>query len=328
MNKILFFIDIRNRYLADDLKKQGGEGTKIILILVKITIAQHFITLIMIIFTRSGQLHEKVLQLKKQGKKIGFIPTMGALHEGHFSLVEACKSNTSIAVCSIFVNPAQFNDPTDFEKYPKTIEKDIHQLHNAQADILFLPSTEEIYPEGMNTGQHYNLGFLETRLEGFYRPGHFQGVCKVMHKLLSIVEPHELYMGQKDFQQCMVIKKLLSDQHIVTNFNIVPTMREISGLAMSSRNQRLSEAGKQQAATLYRALNHIKENFGATELNTLKQQAKNMMTDAGFEKIDYLEVCNPADLAPATNNRSFPNNAALTAAFIEGIRLIDNIIIN
>lgn len=282
----------------------------------------------MIIFTRSGQLHEKVLQAKKQGRRIGFIPTMGALHAGHFSLVEACKSNGDIAVCSIFVNPAQFNDPTDFEKYPKTIEKDIHQLHSARTDILFLPSTEEIYPEGMNTGPHYELGFLETRLEGFYRPGHFQGVCKVMHKLLNIVEPHELYMGQKDFQQCMVIKKLLADQHISTRLNIVPTMREASGLAMSSRNQRLSETGKQKAAALYQALNHIKENFAIQKLSTLKQQAQDMMIKAGFEKIDYLEVCNADDLTAAIDNQSFPNNAALTAAFIEGIRLIDNLIIN
>ena len=130
----------------------------------------------------------------------------GALHSGHISLIGESKLHCDITICSIFVNPTQFNDPADFEKYPVTIENDIYQLHKTGTDILFLPSVAEIYPNGLDNGPHYELGFLESILEGYYRPGHFQGVCRVMHRLLTICQPDELYMGQKDYQQCMVVK--------------------------------------------------------------------------------------------------------------------------
>lgn len=328
MNKILFFIDIRNRYLADDFKNQGGEGTEIILILLKITIAQHFISNFMIIFRKSGQLLEKLQQLKNEGKKSGFVPTMGALHDGHISLVEQSRKLCDITICSIFVNPAQFNDPADFEKYPITIESDIHQLYKAKTDILFLPPVNEIYPEGLANGPSYDLGFLETILEGYYRPGHFQGVCRVMHRLLTICQPDELFMGQKDYQQCMVVKKLLTDYDLGSTLNIVPTKRESNGLAMSSRNLRLSDPARTKASAIYSALTHIKDNFCSTPLNQLKQQALVMIESAGFDKVDYLDICNAGDLTPATPDQTFDHNVALAAAFIEGVRLIDNLAIN
>ena len=145
----------------------------------------------------------------EKGKTIGFVPTMGALHAGHISLIKASKNENPITVCSIFVNPTQFNDPKDFEKYPVTIEKDIDMLKEAGCDVLFLPSVEEMYPEGIVTENHYDLGYLETILEGKFRPGHFQGVCMVMQRLLKIVSRIDLYLGQKDYQQCMVIKRLI-----------------------------------------------------------------------------------------------------------------------
>ena len=194
----------------------------------------------MIIYKESAALNIKLQKIKSEDQKIGFVPTMGALHAGHISLINDSREMGNTTVCSIFVNPTQFNDQKDFEKYPVDIEKDIYLLEKAGTEILFLPSVKEMYPEGLTTLYQYDLGFLETILEGFYRPGHFQGVCRIVHKLLNIVQPHHLFMGQKDYQQCMVIKRLITDYSINTQLNIVATERENSGLAMSSRNLRLS----------------------------------------------------------------------------------------
>src|SRR5690348_11900589 len=176
----------------------------------------------MIIFKKALALQNKLKQLKKSKEKIGFVPTMGALHDGHLALIEQSKSVDTTTVCSIFVNPTQFNDKKDFEKYPVTIENDIYLLEKSNTNILFLPSVDEIYPEGLATNFSYDLGFLETILEGFYRPGHFQGVCRVMDKLLNIVQPDDLFMGQKDYQQCMVIKRLIELNKISTQLHVVP----------------------------------------------------------------------------------------------------------
>src|SRR5215212_8351624 len=162
----------------------------------------------MIIFKTPDALSGHINQQKKSGKKIGFVPTMGALHEGHLSLIGVAKKPNDLTICSIFVNPTQFNNPEDFKLYPVTIEKDIEQLIRAGCDILFLPSVDEMYPAG-HSKKHYPLGRIETILEGYYRPGHFQGVCQIVDRLLDIVRPDNLYLGQKDFQQCMVIRKLL-----------------------------------------------------------------------------------------------------------------------
>src|SRR6476469_4861359 len=167
----------------------------------------------MTIFKRISDLSEHLNMLRSAQKTIGFVPTMGALHEGHLSLINTSKLKCDVTVCSIFVNPTQFNDPADFEKYPITIEKDIELLIRNGCDVLFLPSIVEMYPEGTSQTERYDLGELEDRLEGFYRPGHFQGVCRIVDKLLSAVQPDQLFMGQKDFQQCMVIKRLIELKH-------------------------------------------------------------------------------------------------------------------
>src|SRR6476660_2225904 len=223
----------------------------------------------MIIFKKGLPLQNRLKQLKNINKKIGFVPTMGALHNGHLALIEQSKSPDTTTVCSIFVNPTQFNDKKDFEKYPVTIENDIYLLEKASTDILFIPAVDEIYPDGLATNFSYDLGYLETMLEGFYRPGHFQGVCRVMHKLLNIVQPDDLFMGQKDYQQCMVIKKLIESYNLKAYLNVVPTQRENSGLAMSSRNLLLSDAAKQKATTIYNALNFIKDNLSNIPLPRL-----------------------------------------------------------
>lgn len=279
----------------------------------------------MIIY-KEVSLQSHLQKLKNNNKKIGFVPTMGALHNGHLSLIKHSKTADDITVCSVFVNPVQFNDKKDFEKYPVTIENDIYLLEKEKVDILFSPSIEEMYPEGLETNFSYDLGYLETMLEGFYRPGHFQGVCRVMHKLLNIVQPNDLFMGQKDYQQCMVIKKLIKMFGIPTILHIVPTQREENGLAMSSRNLRLSATAKQQAAAIYKALSFIKRNISTMPVQQLEKEASAIMFNAGFEKIDYIEICDADTLKPVTDNHK-NKMVALTAAFIEGVRLIDNLLL-
>jgi pantoate--beta-alanine ligase len=282
----------------------------------------------MIIYKESAALHIKLQKIKLEEKKIGFVPTMGALHNGHISLIADSRKRGNTTVCSIFVNPTQFNDQKDFEKYPIDIEKDIFLLEKAGTDILFLPSVKEMYPEGLTTLYQYDLGFLETILEGYYRPGHFQGVCRIVHKLLNIVQPHHLFMGQKDYQQCMVIKKLISDYSIHTKLNIVETEREENGLAMSSRNLRLSAEAKQKATAVYKALQFIKANLHELSIMQLKEEAIAIIANAGFEKIDYVEICNASTLQPVAMADNNSKLIVLAAAFIESVRLIDNLMLN
>jgi len=281
----------------------------------------------MIIFKKGLPLQNRLKQLKNINKKIGFVPTMGALHNGHLALIEQSKSPDTTTVCSIFVNPTQFNDKKDFEKYPVTIENDIYLLEKANTDILFIPAVDEIYPDGLATNFSYDLGYLETMLEGFYRPGHFQGVCRVMHKLRNIVQSDDLFMGQKDYQQCMVIKRLIELYKIPTQLHLVPTRREESGLAMSSRNVRLSDEAKQKASAIFKALGFIKNNISSLSIDQLKEKATAIILDAGFEKIDYIEICDADSLMPL-NKFQQTKMVALAAAFIEGVRLIDNMLLN
>jgi len=281
----------------------------------------------MIIYKKILPLQNRLQQLKQNNKKIAFVPTMGALHNGHLSLIKQSKTVDATTVCSIFVNPAQFNDKNDFEKYPVTIENDIYLLEKANTEILFLPAVDEIYPEGLTTNFSCDLGYLETILEGFYRPGHFQGVCRVIHKLLNIVKPDYLFMGQKDYQQCMVIKRLIELYKMPTELRLVPTQREENGLAMSSRNMRLSEDAKQKASAIFKALTFIKNNVSSQSIEQLKQKASAIILDAGFEKIDYIEICDAETLKPLDKVQQ-TKMVVLTAAFIEGVRLIDNTLIN
>lgn len=280
----------------------------------------------MIIIKKVADLQNHLLAQKKEGKKIGFVPTMGALHQGHLSLLKQCIEQNEITVCSIFVNPTQFNNQEDFKHYPKTVEKDIELLVEVGCSVLFLPSTDEIYPPGFQP-RKYDLGDLETKWEGQYRPGHFQGVCQVMDRLLSIVDPDRLYLGQKDFQQCMVIKKLEKDIfHDRTEIKIVPTQREKDGLAMSSRNLRLSAEQRQKATAIYQSLLYIKEQTGTQANDALTTTATSILNDAGFS-VDYVTVVQQETLMPIAVQDGQPA-VALIAATIGNIRLIDNMILN
>lgn len=281
------------------------------------------------IFKKPAALREFLDRKSIEQKTIGFVPTMGALHAGHLSLVNEANKQNDIVLSSIFINPTQFNDPEDFKKYPVTIEKDISMLESASCDLLFLPSVDDIYPNGTNNLKHYKLGFLETVLEGKFRPGHFQGVCQVMHRLLEIVLPNDLYLGQKDYQQCMVIKKLIDliglDKKI--KVNICATLREDDGLAMSSRNTRLTVGDRVTATTISAALRYIKENIRQGDTTRIKEEAKKMLLQKGF-KTDYVEIANADTLELIQDWDGKQKIVALAAAFLNDVRLIDNMAIN
>jgi pantoate--beta-alanine ligase len=251
---------------------------------------------------------------------------MGALHEGHLSLIEGAKKENAIVVCSIFVNPTQFNDPKDFEKYPITIEADIELLEKAGVHVLFLPSVTEIYPNGTGQLPSYDLGYLETVLEGKYRPGHFQGVCQVMDRLMQLVKPDNLYMGQKDYQQCMVVKKLIQLTGIKVNFHTCTTLRETDGLAMSSRNRRLNAEERQKAVIVSGVLDRIRKTVQPGPLEPIVSAAEQALTENGF-KVDYVAIAGADNLElPDEWDGSRPL-VTLAAVHLNEVRLIDNMLI-
>jgi pantoate--beta-alanine ligase len=281
----------------------------------------------MIIFKKVSLLKDFLAQQKAANKTIGFVPTMGALHAGHISLLTQAKNKTDVTVCSIFVNPTQFNDAKDFEKYPVTISQDVLALEKNGCDVLFLPSVNEVYPNGTHTTFKYNLGDLENLLEGKYRPGHFQGVAQVVHRLLNIVEPDYLFLGQKDYQQVMVIKQLIRQNDLKVEVITANTFRETSGLAMSSRNLRLSEDEKQKARGISAMLNYIKENYEPSQARQLEEHAAKYLLTNGFTKVDYVSIADAETLEPISSTGNHNGAVTLIAAFINDVRLIDNNII-
>lgn len=282
----------------------------------------------MILFKKITDLRKWLDAQQEKEVDIGFVPTMGALHPGHISLVDSSKRENQITVSSIFINPTQFNDPKDFQQYPVTIENDIALLEEAGCDVLFLPAVSEIYPGGKPQSRQYDLGYLETVLEGRYRQGHFQGVCTVVSRLLDIVQPGNLYLGQKDYQQCMVITRLigLMGKTGLIKINIAPTLRETSGLAMSSRNMRLPADKKERAASIYQSLRQIKDDLRPGDLGGLKKKATARLVQAGF-KPDYVEIADASTLSLVDVWDGKQELVALVAAFLDDVRLIDNMII-
>jgi pantoate--beta-alanine ligase len=280
----------------------------------------------MILFKRAGDLNRWLDQQRLSGKSIGFVPTLGALHAGHISLITISKKTAGVTVCSIFVNPTQFNDPRDFQKYPVTLEKDIALLEQSGTDVLFLPEVEEVYPDGTSGLEHYDLGRIETLLEGKYRPGHFQGVCQVMRRLLDLVRPDDLFMGQKDYQQCMVIQRLLELRGMPTRLHRCPILREPDGLAMSSRNMRLTPEQRQKATAIYKALLAIRSGWQMIhpQKTELIATAIKILEQAGF-RVEYIEIADHKTLEPTDGG---PGAVALIAAFLGEVRLIDNMMLS
>lgn len=280
----------------------------------------------MIIIKTAKELRNYLNKQAFPERSVGFVPTMGALHEGHLSLINESRKVARCTVCSIFVNPTQFNSSDDFKKYPKTIEKDILLMEENGCDVLFIPDEKEIYPDEKLKKKHYELGYLETILEGKFRPGHFQGVCQVIERLLKITNPHFLFLGQKDFQQCLVIKRLLDLKHKKIDLIICPTLREKSGLAKSSRNLRLNSVESKIAAKLHRALISIKNELTKNNFLELRNEAMHYLGKAGF-RVEYLELARRNDLKIITQFKKEEELIILVAAFLNEVRLIDNVLI-
>ncbi|MNI59596.1 Pantothenate synthetase [compost metagenome] len=253
---------------------------------------------------------------------------MGALHEGHLSLLNYAKPISDIRVCSIFVNPTQFNDPKDLEKYPRPIENDIRLLESVDCDILFLPSVDEMYPD-KNEVWHLDLGELDQIWEGEKRPGHFQGVTQVVYKLFTLVQPDIACFGQKDFQQVMVIKRMIAMKDLAIQLAICPIIRDQDGLALSSRNARLSEAGKRTALALSRSLQYVKDHIhDAIPLAEIKDKALQILTDTDGLSVEYFALCESSTLKEVDHIDFSKQHVALVTAWVEGVRLIDNMILN
>ncbi|GEO08076.1 pantoate--beta-alanine ligase [Segetibacter aerophilus] len=282
----------------------------------------------MILFKEAAVLSGYLNKLRDEGRSIGFVPTMGALHLGHTSLMEKSKKLCDVTVSSIFVNPTQFNDLKDFSKYPVTTNSDILLLESVGCDILFLPSVTEIYPGDIPTATQYELGAIEFQLEGKFRRGHFQGVCQVVHRLLDIVKPEKLIVGQKDYQQCIVIKRLVEILNVPVEVITAPTYREPTGLAMSSRNLRLNETEKLQAAEISKMLLYIKEHYRIGNLAELENYAANHLLKSGFTKVDYVSIADKKTLQPIKSISEEIKPVALIAASIGDVRLIDNMVLD
>ncbi|PIZ67833.1 pantoate--beta-alanine ligase [Candidatus Roizmanbacteria bacterium CG_4_10_14_0_2_um_filter_33_96] len=264
-------------------------------------------------------------ELRKNGRTIGFIPTMGALHAGHLKLVKESKNKNDVTVVSIFVNPAQFSPTEDLVKYPRPFEQDKQLLEQEKIDYLFYPNAKTMYPNGFQT--YVTPNNLSNILEGKSRPGHFSGVATVVLKLSNLVNPTHAYFGQKDFQQSVVVKQMVYDLNLPININVVPTVRDKDGLALSSRNIFLNPQERSQALSLYQSLLLAKKLIlsGNKSVQLIKKEMKNYLQKNKLIQLDYIEICNPENLSPL---KVTPKKAViLIAAFVGKTRLIDNIII-
>lgn len=276
------------------------------------------------IFNTKAELEQYVNTLKHDGLRIGFVPTMGALHQGHLSLINLAKQQSDVVVCSIFVNPTQFNDPKDLELYPKPIASDIEKLESVACDILFNPSTSEMYSE--NEHWEVDLDGLDLVLEGEQRPGHYQGVTQIVKKLFDCVQPHKAFFGQKDYQQFLVIEKMVEKLQMNVELVMCPIVRESSGLAMSSRNIRLSAEEKKNALALYQTLLWVRDQFEYYSLEELKTHARSMLNQSAGVELDYFEICDGETLA-SVQDKNTSKIVALVAAKLGQTRLIDNILL-
>jgi pantoate--beta-alanine ligase len=265
---------------------------------------------------------------RQKGYSIGFVPTMGALHQGHLTLIKHAKKENDITVCSIYVNPTQFNNTSDLEKYPRNADVDKILLTRAGCDVLFLPSDKIMYPEGSDHHIKLDFGDLDKVLEGKFRPGHFSGVGIILSKLFHIVQADRTYFGQKDLQQCSVVQKLIHELFFHLQLVVVPTVREESGLAMSSRNERLSKEGKEMAANLYKALTQVRELLHkGKRLEEARQAGISSLKKHTEIQLEYFEIVDRKSFTQPTEAHPNAELAICVAAFVEGVRLIDNVLV-
>ncbi len=280
------------------------------------------------IFKTIKSLQERISFLKKEGKTIGFVPTMGALHEGHISLINRSVEENSFTVSSLFINPTQFNNSEDLEKYPRTFDEDSEKLQSAKCDILFFPSSQEMYPEN-EKAQQFDFGKIATVMEGRFRPGHFNGVAQIVSKLFRIVKPTRAYFGQKDFQQLAIVKKLNTNYLKELKIEIVACkiIREKDGLAMSSRNLRLNKDERQNASLISKTLFTTKELKNKMDVKNLKKWVLEKINKNKYLELEYFDIVDNQNLDSISNWDEKNNKTACIAAYCGEVRLIDNIAI-
>ena len=276
------------------------------------------------IFNTRASLSEFLKKEKADGKKIGFVPTMGALHQGHISLIDLAHKQSDLVVCSIFVNPTQFNDLKDLDRYPRPIDQDIQLLEKAACDVLFLPEVAEMYTAAETW--HLALDGLDELLEGLHRPGHYQGVTQIVKKLFDTVEPDFAFFGQKDYQQFLVIEKMVQKLGLNVRLMMCPIIRETDGLAMSSRNVHLNPEERKNALALYQTLNWMKQQFELLSIQELQEQAQKQLLESPGIILEYLEICDGENLQ-ALQSKDVAKIVALVAAKVGQTRLIDNMLL-
>ena len=279
----------------------------------------------MLIFKKVADLQSWITQERNGGRSIGFAPTMGALHDGHMELIRLSRRDGYRSVASIFVNPTQFNDPKDLEKYPRTPEKDIALLHDTGCDALFMPPVEEVYPPGQEVTIDLDFRQLDEVMEGVFRPGHFIGMATVVHRLLDIVRPQSLYMGQKDFQQLTIVRDMIGQLQMPIELVMCPTVREADGLAMSSRNMRLSPEMRTVAPVIYRTLEWARTEIQHLHAAAVQAEAMERLRQAGLRP-EYFEIVDGISLLPVERWEASDFIVACTAAFAGEVRLIDNLV--
>lgn len=276
------------------------------------------------IFKEKNQLI-KFLSNQKQNIIIGFVPTMGSLHQGHLSLIKESQKKCDLTVCSIYVNPTQFNDKTDFKNYPKDLNKDLKLLDNVKCDVVYTPKNNDLYNKN-EVAKKYDFKSLGNDLEGKYRPGHFNGVATIVEKLLNIIKPQYAFFGQKDLQQLSIIKQLVNDKNINTEIIGCKTIREKNGLAKSSRNKLLSKSDFEISTSIYKQLLFCKRNFEKIPLKEIRSHVLSNLKSDGF-KIDYFEFIDLKTFTIQKEKIKGIKYAACVAVIISGVRLIDNIIL-
>jgi pantoate--beta-alanine ligase len=279
----------------------------------------------MIIFNTVYDLQYWLATERKAGHTIGFVPTMGALHEGHLTLVQRAHETCSRTVASIFVNPTQFNDPKDLEKYPRMPEIDGQLLESVGCHALFMPPVVEVYPPGKDLTLRLNFGALDKVMEGHFRPGHFDGMATVVKRLLDIVQPHQLFMGQKDYQQLSVVREMLRLLGSLVELVMCETIREDDGLAKSSRNMRLSPEMRATAPIIYKTLLEAKEHVKESPNPQVQAWAMRQLADAGLRP-EYFDIVDGYTLRPIRNKDKSELIVACVAAWAGDVRLIDNLV--
>ena len=282
----------------------------------------------MLLFNNQNELVSHLNSVSKNETTIGFVPTMGALHQGHLSLLEKALQNNSLVVISIFVNPTQFNNAADLAKYPKTLDKDIEKIKYISDDIIvFAPTVDDIY-KGKTVSQHFDFDGIENQMEGKFRPGHFDGVGTIVKRLFKIVKPTNAYFGEKDFQQLQIVKKMVEKTKMPVKVVGCPIYREANGLAMSSRNERLTAAERKDAAIIYKTISEAKNLFKTKSAAAVTEfVTKSIAKQSNFE-LEYFQIADEATLLPCTRKSSTKKYRAFIAVFVNKIRLIDTISLN